>query len=138
MKQVGLDKVVRDRTADLLLTVLNSVPEIRFISKIDEALEKRGLTQGKLATLCGLRPTTVSEIINGSRSALTKAHIASIMIALRITDISEILNIEFAPETTEQFEKESKDWIENGVVPEGVREIYAKNAEAFFNPDISS
>lgn len=131
-----MSKILHESTTDSLMNNLKSVPEIRFVSRIDEALEKRGLTQGKLATLCGLRPATISEIINGSRLAITKSHIASIMIALRITDIREIIDIEFTPETLEQFEKERTEWIEKDIIPDDVAEIYKSNAESFFNPDI--
>ncbi|HID0815728.1 TPA: helix-turn-helix domain-containing protein [Clostridium botulinum] len=138
MKRVDMKDVLNDSSNELTIGVLNSVPQIRFVSKIDEALQKRGLTQAKLATLTGLRPTTISEVVNGSRLALTKSHIASIMIALRITDIREIIDIEFAPETVEQFEKESKEWIEDGEIPESVEKMYADHAKELFSPDIKA
>lgn len=131
-----MDKLMNEKSNDLLSGMLDSVPEIRFITKIDEALKARGLTQAKLATLTGLRPTTVSELVNGSRYAITKSHIASVMIALRITDIREIIDIEFAPATVEKFEKERQAWIEEDVIPEDVSKIYAKNAQELFSPDI--
>lgn len=131
-----MKKILKESSNDLTVGVLHSVPEIRFVSKIDDALQKRGLTQAKLAVLTGLRPTTISELVNGSRLALTKSHIASVMIALRITDIREIIDIEFAPETVEQFEKEGKAWVEEGTIPTDVENMYAEHAKELFSPDI--
>lgn len=136
MKRVDMKDVLNDSSSELTLGVLNSVPQIRFVSRIDEALQKRDLNQAKLATLSGLRPNTISQMVNGSRLALTKSHIAAIMIALRITDIREIIDIEFAPETVEQFEKERIKWVRDKVIPESVRKTYADNAKKLFSPDI--
>lgn len=136
MKRNGMNKMLHENTGDLLLNNLKSVPEIQFVSRVDEALEARGLTQGKLSVLCGLRPNTISEIVKGSRNALTKAHIASVMIALRITDIREILDIEFSTEILEQFDRERKDWVENDIIPEEITTLFKANAEASIITDI--
>lgn len=136
MKKVPMNKIMNENSSDLLFSILESVPELRFVTKLDDALKARGLTQGKLATLTGLRPTTISEIVNSSRLAITKTHIACIMVALRITDIREIIDIEFSPETKEQFDKERKDWLEKDIIPEGVVKIYADHAVSQFNPNI--
>lgn len=144
MNRVNMDKMLHEHTGDILKNTLESVPEIRFISRVDEAMQKRGLTQNKLATICGLRPTTISEITKGSRSALTKSHIAAIMIGLRITDIREILDIEFSPETVVKFNQERKEWINDDVIPEEITKLYTENALAYFkgkpgltiNPDV--
>lgn len=131
-----MDKMLHEHTGKILRNTLDSVPELRFVSRVDEAIHKRELTQNKLATICGLRPTTISEIVKGSRSALTKSHIASIMIGLRITDIREILDIEFPPEVIVQFDQERKEWINDDIIPEGISTLYTENAEAYFKGDI--
>lgn len=136
MKRVEIDKLINESSNEIQTGLLKSVPDVRFVFKIDEALEKRGLTQAKLATLTGLRPTTISELVKGTRFAITKSHIASIMIALRITDIREIIDIEFTPETVEKFEEQSEKWLADGVVPDEVINLYAENAKAIFNPNI--
>lgn len=128
MNRVDMSKMLHEHTGDMLTNTLNSIPEIKFVSRVDEAIQKRGLTQNKLATISGLRPTTISEVTKGTRSALTKSHIAAIMIALRITDIREILDIEFSPETVKQFNEERREWINDDVIPEGVSKMYTDNA----------
>lgn len=136
MKKSTMKNITHERSTDLMINTLKSVPELRIISRLDEALEARGLTQGKLATMCGLRPTTVSEMVNGSRMSVSKAHMASVMVALRITDIREIFDLEFSDETIEKFDREKKEWIENGVIPSDVIDIYKQNIDNMFNPDI--
>lgn len=95
---------------------------------MDEALEARGLTQTKLASITGLRPATISELVNGERSAITKAHFLTLMIALRITDITELLDIEFDEETTSKFKKEAQQWKEEKSIPLSIKELYINTA----------
>lgn len=138
MKKVEINKVLNDRSGDVLVDILSGVPEIRFVSKLDEAIKKRGLTQAKLATLTGLRPTTISELINCSRLSIAKSHIAVIMVALRITDIREILDIEFTLDTVDKLSEEGRKWVDEQVVPEEIRLQYAKNVQNSINPDINA
>lgn len=133
MKKSDVNNSLHENTNEELMNVLNSVPEIRFVYRLDDALRKRGISQAKLATLCGIRPATVSEIVKGTRSAITKSHIATIMIALRITDIREIIDIEFGPETKEQFDAEAEAWVEKGAIPTEIESLYAQNSRNLAN-----
>jgi len=64
-----------------------------FHLRIKEILEKRNLTQKELAEMSGLRTASISEMANNSRTVINKAHLAKIMDALDITDLSEILEL---------------------------------------------
>jgi transcriptional regulator with XRE-family HTH domain len=136
MRKLAMKQVMNDKSNELVEGLLEMHPSMRFVMKIDDALRARGLTQAKLATLTGLRTGTISELVSGSRLALTKTHIACVMIALRITDIREIIDIEFDEETTQQFEEESRRWQEEGIVPESVQKLYADHSKALYNPSI--
>ncbi|MBE1443906.1 helix-turn-helix domain-containing protein [Paenibacillus sp. OAS669] len=68
---------------------------IQIVIKLDKLIESRGMTQGKLAEMTGLRPSTISEITRGTRSVLNKEHLAKIAEVLGITDISELLEIRY-------------------------------------------
>jgi transcriptional regulator with XRE-family HTH domain len=61
--------------------------------KLRQVLERKGVSQKELASQTGLREATISEIINDTRSAYNKKHLLKIMEALRITDITEILEV---------------------------------------------
>jgi putative transcriptional regulator len=64
-----------------------------FRLKIKEALEKAGMTQKELAKATGLREATISEMAQNARTVINKVHLAKIMDALDITELSEILDL---------------------------------------------
>jgi hypothetical protein len=63
--------------------------------KIKEVLAERGMTQSELAKLSNLTETAVSKFVRGQGISINKEHLAKIASALNITDISEILELEF-------------------------------------------
>ncbi|MFA4134449.1 MULTISPECIES: helix-turn-helix domain-containing protein [unclassified Brevibacillus] len=64
-----------------------------LIVKVDEQLRVRGWTQADLAEKTGLRPSTISEIVRGSRTVINKEHIAKIAEIMGITDITELIEL---------------------------------------------
>ncbi len=63
--------------------------------KIKEVLAERGMTQSELAKLSNLTETAVSKFVRGQGISINKEHLEKIASALNITDISEILELEF-------------------------------------------
>lgn len=127
MKKMSLESLIHGSVNDSILEVINSVPNLKFVSKLDEALEARGLTQAKLSVLTGLRPATISDFLAGEKGAITKSHLITMMIALRITDVSELIGFDFDDETKKQFEQEAKEWKEHKSMPISLQEIFMKN-----------
>ncbi|WP_187644945.1 helix-turn-helix domain-containing protein [Paenibacillus terrae] len=75
-----------------------------ILVKLGKILESKGMTQGTLCQLTGLRPSTISKVVCGSRSVLNKDHLAKIIEILEITDIGDIIEIDYilnAQESTE-------------------------------------
>lgn len=62
--------------------------------KVKEILEERKITQKKLAELSGIRESTISDIVRGSRTVINFEHLSKIAEALKITDIREIIDFE--------------------------------------------
>lgn len=62
--------------------------------KIKELLEQRNMTQKELSILSGIRESTVSEIVRGSKTVLNFGHLSRIAEALQITDIRDLLDFE--------------------------------------------
>lgn len=62
--------------------------------KIKELLEQRNMTQKELSMLSGIRESTVSEIVRGSKTVLNFGHLSRIAEALQITDIHDLLDFE--------------------------------------------
>ena len=60
--------------------------------KIKEAIEKRGITQKKLAELSGIRESTISDIVRGTR--INFEHLSKIAEALEVDHITELIDFE--------------------------------------------
>lgn len=60
---------------------------------LKETLLERGITQSELSKLAGLRPSTVSSLLNGS-TRIEFETIDKIAKALEISDISKIISLE--------------------------------------------
>ena len=61
---------------------------------VKELLEEKGLTQKKLAELAGVRESTISDIVRGSRTVINFEHLGKIATALNISDIRKIIDLE--------------------------------------------
>ena len=51
--------------------------------KVKEALDKRELSQKKLAEMSGIRESTISDIVRGARTVINFEHISKIAEALK-------------------------------------------------------
>lgn len=51
MNRNNMKQGLHESKFDMLMTTLHSIAEINFISKLSEALQKRGLSKAKLVTL---------------------------------------------------------------------------------------
>ena len=61
--------------------------------KVKEALEKNKISQKKLAEISGIRESTISDIVRGTRTVINFEHLTKIAIALNITDIRELIDL---------------------------------------------
>lgn len=62
--------------------------------KLKSLLEERGLTQKKLSELSGIRESTISDIVRGSRTLINFEHFEKLARALEISDITELIDFE--------------------------------------------
>lgn len=62
--------------------------------KVKEAIEARGITQKKLAEMSGIRESTVSDIVRGSRTVINFEHLSKIAEALEVNNIAELIDFE--------------------------------------------
>ena len=62
--------------------------------KVKEALESRKLSQKKLAEMSGIRESTISDIVRGTRTVVNFEHLSEIAEALEVTDIRELIDFE--------------------------------------------
>lgn len=62
--------------------------------KVKAALENRELSQKKLAELSGIRESTISDIVRGTRTVINFEHLSKIAEALEVIDIRELIDFE--------------------------------------------
>lgn len=62
--------------------------------RVKELLDEKGLTQKKLAELAGVRESTISDIVRGTRTVINFEHLGKIATALEISDIRKIIDLE--------------------------------------------
>jgi len=120
MNKNKLGALAHKNTGDAVLDLISNTKGIDIEYNLNNAMAKRGLTQRTLSLLTGIRQATISDMCNGAGVQINKAHLLALMITLRITDITEIINIKFTKELEEQFKIESKEWEETQQVPETV------------------
>ena len=62
--------------------------------KVKELLEERKITQKKLAQISGIRESTISDIVRGTRTVINFEHLSKIAEALEIDNISQLIDFE--------------------------------------------
>lgn len=62
--------------------------------KVKELLEERKITQKKLAQMSGIRESTISDIVRGTRTVINFEHLSKIAEALEIDNISQLIDFE--------------------------------------------
>ena len=90
--------------------------------RLGEILKERGLSQGDLHRMTGIRVATINEIANAKKYSMNIVHLVCIMSALRITDVREIFNIEFDEEVKEAW-KEEMEHYESGMTNKQKQEV---------------
>ena len=62
--------------------------------KVKELLDERNITQKKLAQISGIRESTISDIVRGTRTVINFEHLSKIAEALEIDNISQLIDFE--------------------------------------------
>lgn len=114
-------------TSKVVLDTAKHLSEAEYIIKLDDRLKERGLTHKEFSALSGIRIGTISEMLSGSLTTINKTRIITIMVALRITDISDLLEIHLPEDIKEQYDKESAEWVQTKKMPESVKEMFIEN-----------
>lgn len=90
--------------------------EIEF--KLADRMAERNLTVRELAAITGLRLATISDIMNGNRVSMNFQHLTIIMLALRLSKLSDLIDIKIPDFLTDLYNNESEKWITTGQAPE--------------------
>lgn len=112
---------------DIVTSTAGLLNDADIIVKLDDLLKERNITQKDLAQMTGMRLGTVSEIVNGKGISFNKVQLLSIMVALRLTNFSDIFEIRLPKELEETYEAQSNEWIQDKEMPVEVKEMYREN-----------
>lgn len=130
MKKIKVDHVMEFSHSlmnDVVVSTAGELNEAHIVLKLDDLLKERNLSQKDLANMTGMRVGTISELVNGKGISINKVQILSIMVALRLTDLSQIIEIRLPDDIKSTYQAESEDWITSREMPIAVKELYTKN-----------
>lgn len=130
MKKIRVSDILENGHSlmnDVVMETAGLLGDAYFVIKIDELLKERNITQKDLAQMTGMRVGTISEIVNGKGISLNKVQIFAIMVALRVTNLSDIYEIRLEPKQHDLFENESKEWLNDKEMPIAIKEMYKEN-----------
>lgn len=65
----------------------------RIIITLDDHIKRIGVQQKDFAESTGLRPATISQLVNNKYDRIQLSHLLTIMDELEITDFNKILSI---------------------------------------------
>jgi DNA-binding Xre family transcriptional regulator len=99
--------------------------------KLDEIMNERGIALGDLYRLTGIRIATLSEIKNGRKNSINIVHIVAIMVALRISDIRELFDVDFDEEVKKEWKEEMESYDGEGLTHKQ-REILTENIRRMY------
>gem|GEM_PF-321401 len=112
---------------EVVMDTARELSGAHFVVKIDELLKERGITQKQLAQMTGMRVGTISDIVNGKGSSINKAQLFSIMVALKVTRMSDIYEVVLPEEKRKDYLMLQDEWVNNREMPVPVKEMYKKN-----------
>lgn len=130
MKKIKISELMQNGHSlmnDVVMDTAGILKDAYFVVKIDDLLKERNITQKDLAQMTGMRVGTVSELVNGKGISLNKVQLFAVMVALRVTDISEIYEIRLPDDLDKQFQSESNEWKADKEMPVVVKEMYKDN-----------
>lgn len=122
-------KTANKNLSPILVHVASGLEDIEYISKLEDILQSRGLTQKDLSELTGLPISAITDWVGGKSSTLNKVHILSLMNALKLTDVTELFEIRLPEDKVKQFKADSEYWNKHKKFPESVKELYMSNVK---------
>lgn len=111
MKKLPISTIIEDShalTNSKVRENLDVVSEGYIAIHLDDILKEKGITQRDLANMTGLRRATISNFTNGKFLTLNPLQLMNIMVALKISDLSQLVTFEFPEDVVSDFERFSK------------------------------
>lgn len=93
--------------------------DVRIKFKLRDLMEERDTSQSELSKITGLAQPVIAGFCRDTPNtdSIPWRTIMAIVIALRLTDISQLISIEMSADTQIRFRGEGSYWIDKGVTP---------------------
>lgn len=96
-----------------------STEDIAVKFKLKELMKSRGISRPQLSKVTGISKERISNYCSDKAERVPNwNHIACFIIALRVTDLNELLELSMPEETEERFISEKAIWEAKGKLPE--------------------
>lgn len=118
---------IHEQTNKAVVNTITSIEDVEIIIKLDDLMKERGISQRELGMITGLRAGTVNSILNGKGTTLNKVQLVALMVGLRITDLTDLIEIRFPDDVKEEFLQEANSWIENKKMPQSIEHLLVEN-----------
>lgn len=122
MKRRTLGEIDHSRISWGIKTILqfSEICGMELHFKLADRMAERGLSVRGLSALSGLRLATIHDIMNGNRTSINLQHLTVLMTVLRLTKLSDLIEIHLPEYLTHHFDQESAEWIASGEPPASV------------------
>lgn len=97
--------------------------------KLGSILQARGINQTELSLLTGIRQPSINDIIHQKKNTINIQHLLAIMLTLKLTDLSDMYEIEldYAEETKLKDERNMSEML--GILQEQVELLHDRRKE---------
>lgn len=121
---------------EIVVGTASRLKEAHVVCRLDELLKEKGVTQKQLSSMTGMRAGTISQWVNAkSGHTINLVQLMAIMVALRVTDITEIITIRLPKELEEKYKQQSAEWSSDKEMPIEVKEMFRENVLKAANLD---
>lgn len=85
----------RKNINDVVNETIEQFPSIKMVCKLQDHLDKLGMSLRELSLLTGIRYASLNEMKNGKKVTLNLQHVLAVMVALRIKNLNELFDTQF-------------------------------------------
>lgn len=112
-----IKEMLHQETNQNLINFLEDMGDVKIHLKLADALAERGLSQKQFSELTGIRRATISELCNLKRVQINIGQLAIIMLLLKITNITDIIDIEIPQDKVAILNDQREAWVNSKEAP---------------------
>lgn len=124
VKESDFNKKIPDVTKELVMS-----ENVELNWHLKELMNERDIKGAELAEITGIQTHTISKYANNKQNfgTINSVHVIALMIALRLTDMSELVTITTGADITTRFKREADEWKDSKIMPRTLQKILKHN-----------